>query len=167
MSYQQFLSQVPRKSPTPLKTIIPRPLVSWHDSRLRQLRARLRNKVSPGKGESMRKHNHGTKLAVAILCAGSLMTAMTSGANPLRRQIERGTIQTIDPQQSTLTVRDSRNGSSHSYSWNQDTKFLEQLKRFTRSKAIGDGSAAGRASERILQTQRRPVAGAEDRRDWE
>lgn len=65
------------------------------------------------------------------------MTAMTSGANPLRRQIERGTIQNIDPQQSTLTVRDARNGSSHSYSWNQDTKFIEQLRRFTRSKAIG------------------------------
>ena len=85
----------------------------------------------------MRKHNHGPKLVLAILCAGSLMTAMTSGANPLRRQIERGSIQNIDPQQSTLTVRDARNGSSHSYSWNQDTKFLQQLKRFTRSKAIG------------------------------
>ena len=85
----------------------------------------------------MRKHNHGTKLVLAILCAGSLMTAMTSGANPLRRQLERGTIQNIDPQQSTLTVRDARDGSSHSYSWNQDTKFLQQLRRFTRSKAIG------------------------------
>ena len=85
----------------------------------------------------MRKHNHGTKLVLAILCAGSLMTAMTSGANPLRQQLERGTIQNIDSPQSTLTVRDARNGSSHSYSWNQDTKFLQQLRRFTRSKAIG------------------------------
>ena len=86
----------------------------------------------------MRKHI--TKSIVGILCAGSLMAAMTSAANPFRRQIEQGTIQNIDPQQSTLTVRDARNGSTHSYMWNQDTKFLQHPKgstMFTRSKVIG------------------------------
>jgi len=90
------------------------------------------------KDQSMRKH--ATKSITGILCAGSLMVAMTAAANPFRRQIEQGTIQNIDPQQSTLTVRDARNGSTHSYVWNQDTKFLQHPKgstMFTRSKAIG------------------------------
>jgi hypothetical protein len=92
------------------------------------------------KDQSMRKHIHVTKSIVGILCAGSLMAAMTSAANPFRRQLEQGTIQNIDPQQSTLTVRDARNGSTHSYMWNQETKFLQHPKDstiFTRSKAIG------------------------------
>jgi len=88
----------------------------------------------------MRKHIHVTQSILGILCAGSLMAAMTSAANPFRRQIEQGTIQSIDPQQSTLTVRDARNGSTHNYVWNQDTKFLQHPKGssiFTRSKTIG------------------------------
>jgi hypothetical protein len=76
------------------------------------------------------------KSIVGILCAGSLMAAMTSAANPFRRQIERGTIQNIDPQQSALTVRDAHNGSTHSYMWNQDTKFLQHPKGST-AKTIG------------------------------
>lgn len=90
------------------------------------------------KDQSMRKHVR--KSIVGILCASSLIAAMTSAANPFQRQIERGTIQNVDPQQSTLSVRHAHNGSTHSYTWNQDTKFLQHPSHsslFTRSKAIG------------------------------
>jgi hypothetical protein len=90
------------------------------------------------------------KSIVGILCAGSLMAAMTSAANPFRRQIERGTIQNIDPQQSALTVRDAHNGSTHSYMWNQDTKFLQHPKGSTAKSHRRGGSEVGRGSGGIL-----------------
>jgi len=89
-----------------------------------------------GRKKDQRMKKDVKKSIVGILCAGSLMAAMTSAANPFRRQIERGTIQNIDPQQSALTVRDAHNGSTHSYMWNQDTKFLQHPKGST-AKTIG------------------------------
>ena len=83
----------------------------------------------------MRKQIDKAKLILAILCAGTVMAALSVAANPFGGHSERGTIQNIDPQQSTLTVRDAHNGSSHGYTWNQDTKFLQQEGTW-RSKAI-------------------------------
>jgi hypothetical protein len=75
------------------------------------------------------------KLILAALCAGTVMAALTVAANPFGGHSERGTIQNIDPQQNTLTVRDAHEGSTHGYVWNQDTKFLQQQGTW-RSRAI-------------------------------
>ena len=62
---------------------------------------------------------------------------MTSAANSFGRQSERGTIETVDPQQHTLTVRDGHNGSIHTYAWNTSTAFLQHTRPLSRSRSIG------------------------------
>jgi hypothetical protein len=73
---------------------------------------------------------------LGILCVGTIAAALPVAASPLRQHTERGIVQSVDPQQSTLTVRDAPNGPDHSYTWDQNTKFVERLGLF-RSHAIG------------------------------
>jgi hypothetical protein len=85
----------------------------------------------------MRKQIPGRELMLTLLCAGALLTTMTSGANPFHRQSERGTIETIDPQQHTLTVRDAHTGLLHAYTWNESTSFMHHPGVWSRSRTIG------------------------------
>jgi hypothetical protein len=95
--------------------------------------ARFGNETSRKERDCMKKHIALMGLVLPMFCAGPVAVNSASAAN-LLRHAERGTVQSVDMQSDTLTIRDARHGFLRNYTWNQDTKFVEHPRIFSRSR---------------------------------
>jgi hypothetical protein len=79
---------------------------------------------------------HSTKVIVATLCAASLMGAAAFASNAKRSLHERGTIDSVNAQDKTLTVKKAHSATPQVFVWNDATKFLERGHAPDKSKTV-------------------------------
>src|SRR5262245_49811279 len=82
---------------------------------------------------------HSTKVILVALCAASLIGAEAFAAKAKQSLHERGTIQSINVQDKTLTVKKSHSTTQQVFVWNETTKFLERGHGADKSKTVTAG----------------------------
>ena len=76
---------------------------------------------------------HSSKSILPILSAASLTGATVFAANAESTASDRGTIEKVDPQAKTLTLKSKHGKAEEVFVWNDSTKFLEKDQRLSKS----------------------------------
>jgi hypothetical protein len=107
----------------------------WHASGLRRNRACSGRNGPKGKGKNMNTQVL-TKIASTSLLAAGLLSVTAFSRNPDRVMADRGTIDSVNTANKVLEITEAKSKQPQTFSWNQDTRFLERDHLWNRSKPI-------------------------------